>query len=188
MEPIIFQPQTRNYDLRLATDMPSAWGNIPSILNELISKFNIKTDSAIEFGVEFGYSTSALANLFNAVTGIDTFTGDEHAGFKGDIFEATTSYLSSYDNINLIKSNYQDFTLSHTLHYNIAHVDIVHTYDDTYACGEWCVNHADVVIFHDTMLFPAVMEACKDLANKYDLEFHNYEESYGLGILVNKNK
>ena len=56
MEPIIFQPQTRNYDLRLATDMPSAWGNIPSILNELISKFNIKTDSAIEFGVEFGYS------------------------------------------------------------------------------------------------------------------------------------
>ena len=186
MEPIVYKPTIRGYNLKLATQRPSAWGNIPTILSELISQFNIKKNRAIEFGVEFGYSTSALANLFESVIGIDTFTGDIHAGFKGDIFEETKSYLDSYPNIELIRSMYQDFIKEHDEQYDFAQVDIIHTYEDTYACGEWCINHADVVVFHDTMLFPEVMQACKDLSDKYNMEFHNYEECYGLGILVKK--
>jgi predicted O-methyltransferase YrrM len=187
MNPLPFLPEYRNNTLVLATQQPSAWGNIPTVLSDIIKRFDIKTDSAIEFGVEFGYSTSALANLFNNVIGIDTFIGDDHAGFKGDIFNLTASYLESYSNIKLVKSTYQEFTKTHKERYDLAHVDIIHTYEDTYACGEWCINHANVVIFHDTLSFPDVMKACKDLALKYDLQFYNYEESYGLGILINKN-
>lgn len=170
----------------LAQQQPSAWGNIPTILKDIIDRFKLKTNRAIEFGVEFGYSTSALANYFEEVIGIDTFTGDEHAGFKGDIYEIAQSSLKIFKGVSLVKQSYQEYTNSHSERYDFAHVDIVHTYEDTYACGEWCVQHADVVIFHDTLSFPEVYKACLDLSNKYNLDFYNYEESYGLGILVNK--
>jgi predicted O-methyltransferase YrrM len=182
---IPYIPRNR-YQPILATQRPSAWGNIPSIIKDIIERFDLKTDSAIEFGVEYGYSTSALANYFDNVTGVDIFTGDVHAGFKGDIFEETKSYLSFFKNVTLHKESYQSYTQKDDAHYDFAHVDIIHTYEDTYACGEWCVNHCDVVVFHDTLSFPDVFRACKDLATKYDLTFYNYEESYGLGILVKK--
>ena len=162
----------------------SAWGNIPTIINDIIERFDIKKDKAIEFGVEYGYSTAALANYFESVTGVDTFIGDQHAGFKGDIYETTKSNLEPFKGINLVQKSYQEFIKDHNDHYNLAHVDIVHTYDDTYNCGEWCINHSDVVIFHDTLSFPDVFRACYDLATKYNLDFYNYTESHGLGILV----
>ena len=68
--------------------------------------------------------------------------------------------------------------------YNLAHVDIVHTYEDTFNCGDWCLEHSDVVIFHDTLSFPEVFRACQDLSIKHNLTFYNYEASHGLGILV----
>jgi len=171
---------------KLAIQEPSAWGDIPTILNDIIKRFNIKQNKAIEFGVEWGYSTSALSNYFNEVIGVDIFTGDEHAGFKGDIFEKTKIYLSEFKNIKLIKSSYQDYILENNDYYNLSHVDIVHTYEDTYRCGEWCVKHSDIVIFHDTESFESVKRACIDLATKYNLDFFNYKGSHGLGILVKK--
>jgi hypothetical protein len=181
-----FVPQSRSTP-KLATQEPSAWGDIPSILEDIIKRFNIKCDKAIEFGVEWGYSTSALSNYFSDVIGVDTFEGDEHAGFKGDIFEKTKGYLSEFTNIKLVKSSYQDYVVDNNDSFNLAHVDIIHTYEETFKCGEWCVNHSDVVIFHDTESFPEVKRACGDLAIKYNLDFHNYMGSNGLGILVKKS-
>ena len=185
IEVIKYNPEYRELPV-LAQQQPSAWGNIPTILKDIINRFNLKTNKAIEFGVEFGYSTSALANYFDEVVGVDIFTGDEHAGFKGDIYEITKSNLKFFNGVKLVKQSYQDYIKNNDETYDFAHVDIVHTYEDTYACGEWCINHADVVIFHDTLSFPDVYKACLDLATNYNLEFYNYEESYGLGILVNK--
>ena len=184
---IEYIPENR-YTPKLATQKPSAWGDIPSILEDIIKRFNIKKDKAIEFGVEWGYSTSALSNYFSEVTGVDTFKGDEHAGFKGDIFEETKSYLSEFTNIKLVKSPYQDYIVDNNEYCNLSHVDIVHTYEDTFKCGEWCVNHSDIVIFHDTESFDDVKRACQDLSIKYNLDFYNYKGSYGLGILVRKEK
>ena len=173
---------------QLATQKNSAWGNIPTIIKDIITRFNIPTNKAIEFGVEYGYSTSALSNYFDDVLGIDIFIGDIHAGFKGDIFEETKSYLTSFTNVTLLKDSYQNYIINNDEKYNFAHVDIIHTYSDTYACGEWCVKHADITVFHDTISFPEVYRACEDLAKNYNLDFYNYEESHGLGILVKKNK
>lgn len=187
MDPIKYIPENREWP-RLATQHPSAWGNIPTILNDIIKRFGLDTNCAIEFGVEYGYSTSALANYFKNVIGVDVFTGDLHAGFKGDIFDVTKDYLKDYDNINLIKQSYQDFIKdpSNNKKYDLAHVDIVHTYEDTYSCGEWCLKNSKAVIFHDTLSFYDVYKACSDLAKNYELDFYNYEESHGLGILINK--
>jgi hypothetical protein len=184
---IEYIPENRDYSLRLATQMNSAWEDIPTIIGDIIKRFDISTESAIEFGVEWGYSTSALSNYFNKVVGVDTFRGDVHAGLKGDTFKTTSEYLKDFENIQLVQASYQDYT-SEERHerYNFGHVDIVHTYEDTYKCGEWCIEHCDVVVFHDTISFPDVYRACLDLAKDYNLEFHNYRPSNGLGILVKK--
>lgn len=183
---IPYIPETRHYPNTI-NYKPSAWGDIPTILKDIVERFNIPTKSAIEFGVEYGYSTSAFANYFDIVTGVDIFTGDIHAGFNGDIFEETKNYLKEYENINLIQSSYQDYIANNNNNkFNLAHVDIIHTYEDTYKCGEWCVNNCDIVLFHDTVSFPEVYKSCVDLAEKYNLTFYNYEQSYGLGILVRK--
>ena len=183
---IEYTPIERNNSLRLATQMPSAWGDIPTILGDIIKRFDISTESAIEFGVEWGYSTSAISNYFERVVGIDTFEGDVHSGLKVDNLEKTSEFLSEFKNIELRQASYQEYIKYRSEKYNFAHVDIVHTYEDTYACGEWCVKNCDVVVFHDTVSFPDVYRACSDLAKNYDMEFHNYRLSNGLGILVKR--
>lgn len=74
-----YEPIKRDNNLRLMTSRPSAWGDIPTILLDIIERFDIKRDKALEFGVEFGYSTSAIANYFDKVVGVDTFEGDIHS-------------------------------------------------------------------------------------------------------------
>ena len=183
---IEYTPIERNHSLRLATQMPTAWGDIPTILGDIIKRFDISTESAIEFGVEWGYSTSAISNHFEKVVGVDTFKGDIHSGLKDDTLEKTSEFLSEFKNIELRQASYQEYIQDRSERYNFAHVDIVHTYEDTYACGEWCVKNCDIVVFHDTISFPDVYRACSDLAKNYDLEFHNYRLSNGLGILVKR--
>ena len=48
-------------------NVSSAWGDIPTIIQDIINRFNIKQNSCLEFGVEYGLSTSALANYFKIV-------------------------------------------------------------------------------------------------------------------------
>lgn len=165
----------------------SAWGDIPTILKDIIVTFNINPQVALEFGVEYGYSTSALANYFTKVIGVDTFTGDIHSNVKRDHSKMTQHILKNYINIELIKSSYQDYIINNSNIYDLIHVDIVHNYKETFECGEWAVNHSKVVIFHDTNSFDEVKKVCYDLSTKYELEFYNYPDSHGLGILINNS-
>jgi hypothetical protein len=165
----------------------SAWGNIPTILKDIIERFNLKQDLALEFGVEYGYSTSAMSNYFTNVIGVDTFEGDLHSGFKDNHLEKTTNNLVDFNNIQLVKSDYKDYIKDNNDMYDMIHIDIVHNYNETFECGEWAINHSKCVIFHDTLSFREIMRVCEDLSIKYNLDFYNYEESHGLGILINNN-
>jgi predicted O-methyltransferase YrrM len=181
----IYEPLNREYP-SLFKKHPSAWGNIPTILKDIIDRFNINPKIALEFGTEYGYSTSALANYFEKVIGVDIFTGDIHAGIVNDHYEYTKNNLKSWNQIELIKSDYSDFIKENKDYYDLIHIDIIHTYDATFECGNWAVNHSNVVIFHDTESFPEIKRVCSDLAEMHNLEFFNYVESHGLGILVKK--
>ena len=166
----------------------SAWYDIPTILKDIIVTFNINPQIALEFGVEYGYSTSALANYFTKVIGVDTFMGDIHSDTKTNHYKVTKRTLKNrYKNIQLIQSSYQDYIKTNNSIYDLIHIDIVHTYNETYECGEWAINHSKVVIFHDTISFDEVKKACYDLSTKYGLEFYNYPDSHGLGILINNS-
>ena len=164
--------------------VPTAWKGIESVLGDLIQTFGIGTRRCLEFGVEHGYSTAALSCFFDTVTGVDTFVGDKHTRDTRDLFEATSDRLSCFDNIQLFRSDYREWTARDDSFYDLIHVDIVHTYIDTFACGLWSAQHAQCVLFHDTQSFPAVKRAVIDISRQTRKRFYNFKESNGLGIVI----
>lgn len=162
----------------------SAWKGIESILADILQRFQIETGKCLEFGVEFGYSTVALSSYFDIVTGVDLFYGDKHTTEKRDLFLETSDRLREYENIKLIRSDYRDWINKDHSSYDLIHVDIVHTYADTFACGLWSATHSKCTLFHDTESFPAVKQAVKEIARHTGKKFYNFKESNGLAILV----
>lgn len=162
----------------------SAWRGIESILGDLIERFQIRTERCLEFGVEFGYSTVALSSYFDSVVGVDTFLGDKHTATLRDFYDETVESLRPFDNIRLVRSDYRDFICKDDGVYDLTHVDIVHTYADTFRCGLWSAKRSHCTIFHDTESFPEVKQAVMDVARATGKKFYNFEESYGLGILI----
>jgi hypothetical protein len=162
----------------------SAWQGIESILAEMIQRFDIGTHRCLEFGVEFGYSTVALSSFFDSVLGVDTFLGDKHTTNNRDVYQETVGRLSSFTNIQLMRSDYKDWIQKDESDYDLIHVDIIHSYADTFACGLWSANHSKCTIFHDTESFPAVKQAVLDISRETGKTFYNFVECNGLGILV----
>lgn len=169
---------------RLIQSQSQAWVGLEGIISDIIRFAGIETHSALEFGVEFGYSTAVWANYFTHVTGVDIFTGDDHAGFHGDIMEETRSNLRIFDNIKLLRADYRDFIRSTDETFDLIHVDIIHTYEDTFRCGLWSAQHSRCTLFHDTQSFPDVKRAVADVARKTNRRFYNYRKFNGLGILI----
>jgi hypothetical protein len=163
----------------------SAWKGLEKIISPIMKDFNVENNKALEFGVDYGFSTSVWANHFKSVIGVDTFQGDRHAGKRNeDFLEIVKNNLKDYDNITLVKSCFEEFIKDNNEQYDLIHIDIIHDYKPTFDCGEWAVQHAKVVVFHDTISFPCIKDVCLDLASKYNLSFYNYEKCFGLGILV----
>ncbi len=178
-----FVPERREPPPRVLP-VRSAWIGIESILGDILKRFEIGTDKCLEFGVEHGYSTVAFSCFFKSVTGVDTFQGDKHTRQSGDIYAETSANLASHTNIRLFKYDYRDWIARDQSSYDLIHVDIVHTYADTLACGLWSAQHASCVLFHDTVSFPTVKRAVLDVSRLSGKRFYNFEESNGLGILV----
>ena len=178
-----YVPQCRRLPARILP-VATAWKGIESVLGDLIQRFGINTDLCLEFGVEHGYSTAALSCFFSSVVGVDTFVGDKHTRDSRDLFTATSHRLSRFDNIRLIRSDYREWLANDDTVYDLIHIDIVHTYSDTFACGQWSAQHAKCVLFHDTMSFPAVKRAVIDISRRTGKQFYNFTESNGLGILI----
>lgn len=161
-------------------DVLSAWVGLENVIEPLLDEFNIGRESCLDMGVDYGFSTVAFSNYFKQVTGVDHFKGDEHAGFR-NLYEQVKQLETIRPNIKLIQSDYRDFIKNNNERYDLIHVDIVHTYEDTYRAGEWAVKHADMVIFHDTESFSEVAQAVEDLSEG---KWFNYPKHFGLGIIV----
>ena len=165
-------------------DVVSAWRGLELVIADIMARFHIPNRSCLEFGVEFGFSTVALSNYFEKVKGVDLFTGDMHTTHKGDHYAATAESLSPYPNIELFKADYRDWIAGDHDRYDLIHVDIVHTYQDTFACGLWSAQHSKCTLFHDTESFTEVRKAVRDIAKRTGKRAFNYPKSYGLGIIV----
>lgn len=160
------------------------WRGLEKIMPALVDRFCLSKDICLEFGVEYGYSTSVLAQLFRKVIGIDRFTGDEHSGIRSNYRTQTISNLSRWPNIDLYEMDYRLWMETDPRNYDLIHVDLSHDYETTYAAGIWAVNHSPVVIFHDTESFPEVKRAVRDISEKEGISAYNYPHCNGLGILA----
>ena len=169
---------------RLIQSKSQAWVGLEKIVLDIIEFSSINTERALEFGVEFGYSTAVLANYFKQVVGVDIFTGDIHAGHHGDIYELARINLKEFPNVQLVKSDYRDFIMGNMDQFDLVHVDIIHTYEDTFACGLWAAEHSYCTLFHDTQSFPEVKRAVAEIARRTNRKFYNYRKCNGLGIIL----
>lgn len=179
----VYKPKKKTKPTRLLA-VDTAWSGLELIIEDILDRFEIKRDRCIEFGVEFGYSAVVFSNYFKAVTGVDTFEGDEHTLHQGDHFEKTKKRLAAYPNIKLHKSDYRDWIKQDNGAYDFSHVDIVHNYKETFECGLWAAEHSTCSIFHDTESYPDVRRAVIDIARATGKNIFNYPKSYGLGIIV----
>lgn len=171
--------------LPVSYNAPSGWTGMEKIMPALLDRFDVGRNTALEFGVEYGHSTAILAQLFDHVTGVDIFVGDDHSSHRANYYNLTSKNLERWKNITLVQEDYEKWISRDALQYDLIHVDILHTYDVTYKCGLWAAAHSPVVIFHDTeFIWPEVKQAILRIAEETDREFYNYPHCQGLGILV----
>jgi hypothetical protein len=170
--------------------VPSGWQGLEKFMIPIIEKFNVKTNLALEFGVDSGYSLFILSQLFDNVIGVDTFEGDIHIGHtQGDDFYKQTKERLNKPNISLVRDNYKNYIKNNNNLYDLIHIDIVHLYNETYECAEWSIQHSNLVLLHDITSFNCIHKVCEDLESKYNLIFNRSVYSYnGLGILYNPNR
>jgi predicted O-methyltransferase YrrM len=169
-------------------DVPTAWDGVESILRDVMLRFKIFPGTALEFGVDYGYSTAALANFFNRVIGVDHFKGDNYAGFRDDtLITQTERALKDFKNIRLVPVPYEYYIAlpsSNDQKYDLIHVDIIHEYKPTNELVAWAIQHSDVVMVHDTIAFPEVRRAVQDVSWESGRVFYEYQVKHGVGFLV----
>lgn len=167
--------------------VPSGWRGLESYLNSIISQLNIKPQLALEFGVDSGYSLKVLSQLFNKTIGVDTFMGDVHIGHnQGDTFYNNILSMFKEAPVEIIRANYKNYIKQDSKVYDLIHIDIVHHYNETFECADWSIQHSNVVLIHDTSTFPEMARVCRDISNKYKIEYFNIPEHNGLGILYKR--
>lgn len=185
-EPIPFVPKLEtDWTLRVL-DVPTAWNGIEAALSDLMDRFQILPVNCLEFGCDYGYSTSALANYFSQVVAVDTFQGDAHAGFREPVmFEQVSENFqkNGFDNVLLMRMDLTEFIRNCSGRFSLIHVDVFHEYLPTKIAARWAVDHAPVTICHDTRSFPEVMQACGDVAEETGCHFYEWDQCHGLGIL-----
>jgi hypothetical protein len=172
----------------------SAWEPLAGVIIDILNRFNIKLNLALEFGVERGYSTAVFANYFHQVIGVDPFNWTIEDGVKRDYF-SVLPLIKQFQNIALIPGYSEEFMMANMWsRYDLIHIDIgydTHAYLTTYPAGEWAVQHSDCVLFHDIFSFPEINQVCEELSAKYGFDYYGYNEGIGpagvvcgLGILI----
>lgn len=186
VEAIEFEPRfLKQPDILISA--PSAWIGLEMILSDLIERFKVGNSSVLEFGVFHGYSLVALSNFFNRACGVDTFTGDDFTGYKGDFYDVVKGNFTNIPKIEIVKMGYEEWIKENDSNWDLIHIDIQHTFEDTYACGKWAASHSPCVLFHDTQSYPEVKRAVAQIAEEEGLEFYEYPKFFGLGILVRRD-
>lgn len=148
-------------------DKFSAWSTVAPVIWDIIERFGIITETALELGVGNGYSYSILKNYFKRVIGVDINLKDAEDidGYEMSFEE----YITKYDDV-----------------FDLIHIDLSHTYKQTVRAGEWAINHSGLVLFHDTKM-EEVRKAVEYISTSFNLYFYNYDDPCGLGILSNKS-
>lgn len=176
-------------------DIHSAWvEHIPfgQMLIELHRPRNV-----VELGTHYGTSYFSLCaaikalNLECTANAVDTWQGDEHAGFYGDeVYEIVQQRNSTYVHFSTLHRKPFKEALSYFPNgsVDLLHIDGYHTYEcvsEDYHTWLPKLSTRGIILFHDTNVFDhgfGVHILWKELALQYP--HFNFLHGYGLGVLA----
>ena len=175
---------------------PSSWmGHIP-FAAWLVRVF--KPKKLVELGTHTGNSYFAFCqavaqySLPTHCTAIDTWKGDEHAGYYGEeVYEYVCWYNKQHFKkfSSLLRMEFDRAAeLFDSCSIDLLHIDGLHSYDSVLHDFEtWMPKLAPgaVVLFHDTVVYEdnfGVWKLWEELSKKFSSTW-NFDHSNGLGIL-----
>lgn len=165
-------------------DVPSDWKGLEEFIVSILEHFEVSPNLALEFGVDYGYSTSILSQLFNNVIGVDSFENTTYDGKpQNNNFYEEILFSFVNTNVQIVKSTFEDFIKNNNSFYDLIHVDGIHNYDVLNETIRWATKHSNVVLFHDTMEYREVKRIGLEIASELEYKFYSIPFHCGLGIL-----
>jgi hypothetical protein len=164
-------------------DVVSAWKGHKNFAIWLIHR--LAPETIVDLGVDFGYSTFCFAiSGIGHVYAVDTFEGDEHAGFR-NTQESVESIIKKLglDNITLVSGTFENVARSWDKELDVLHIDGLHTYEAVrrdYESWVKFVKPTGVILLHDTCVDSF---GVRRLFDQIDLPKANFVHSNGLGVL-----
>lgn len=176
----------------------SPWGGHRKFAYDLVSA--LRPESIVELGAFVGASLFAFgqaikdSHLSTSLTAVDTWLGDDHAGYYGDgvfqFVQEVSSSIFSEQKIRLLRKTFLEARADVPDNsVSILHIDGLHTYEavredfETWLCK---VAPDGIVLFHDVATdqeFGSVTY-WREISQRYpSLTFHH---SHGLGVLFPK--
>ena len=147
--------------------------------------------------MDYGHSTFAFASEgIGNVYGIDSFEGDEYAGYRDDsVYNLVLNKqekLHLKDNVTFIKSYFDDVAKTWDKKIDILHIDGDHSYESVKNDFEtWSkfVNEDGVILLHDTCVenINGNEYGVKRFFEEIDLPKCTFTHTFGLGV-VSKNQ
>lgn len=170
--------------------IPSGW-NLPPISHRGFVEWlvkEIKPKVTVELGVDYGYSSFILALCQNnPVYGIDCFDDSIHDGRLDEDYDFVLAIKEKLkiDNLEIIKSYFDDASNTWDKEIDLLHIDGLHDYDNCkHDCDTWAplLNENGVILFHDTVSNP---NGAGYFFNQLEVPKVNFNNSNGLGVASN---
>jgi predicted O-methyltransferase YrrM len=194
ISPIVFRGPKILFESARIDHIPLAWVEHIPFAFWLIE--TTKPDVFVELGTHYGISYFSFCQavqqtgLKSTCYAVDTWKGDEHAGFYDEkVFEFVKEINEKYNSFStLCRSTFdQALHLFKDNSIDILHIDGLHTYDAVkHDFESWLpkMSEGGIMIFHDTNVTDhgfGVYQLWEELIKKYP--FFEFKHGYGLGIL-----
>jgi predicted O-methyltransferase YrrM len=192
------QDNFKEYVLNLADDkveeilgaIPSGWNYPPKSHREFVEWLinRIKPEVTVELGVDYGYSSFLMALCQeNPVYGIDCFDVSVHGPREDDDYQFVMSVKEKLglDNLEIIKSYFDDVAKTWDKEIDLLHIDGLHDYENCKNdCDTWAplVKENGVILFHDTISNP---DGAGLFFSQLEVPKVNFTNSFGLGVASN---
>ena len=169
----------------------SAWKGYRGFAQRLIKA--LQPEVFVELGVHAGdsYFTIVEAMHVGKAYGVDTWTGDEHAGFYDDgIWNMVQDVNKQYPNSTLLRMPFDEAASLIQDDINLLHIDGLHTYEAVKHDFEtWEPKVTDVILLHDICVPEnpdfGVWKLWEEIKNDMCVEFHH---CHGLAVLCKSER